>query len=170
MPQNYRLGVFITRLLLFIGCFLIGCAGFGGELEPTLVVPSPTVDAWVVETAVSYQALRPIQGQFDGADWSDDVDLWMGKKHTLMIDLGNYFGEGDFACEMVVQTMGQPDQIATPDHDLWPHIQTLPQIETLESTTIAEYLVYYWRSTNDFLIFICDDSMITGSDWFYAGE
>lgn len=38
--------------------------------------------------AAEFRKIRKIKGHFQGAEWNDHVDKWMGRKHKLMIELG----------------------------------------------------------------------------------
>lgn len=131
--------------------------------------PTITVDTKTRELVAEYLALRTVPGQFSGGEWHEDVDLWMGRKHTAMLELATRLGNGDFSCTQLTDLLQQPDhtvQGGDPLHDL---IQTLPAYEPLQNEA-AQFLVYEWRGTHDFLFFVCEDGRITAADWWYAGE
>lgn len=119
--------------------------------------------------ASEFRKLRMSPGHFDGHEWNDDVDRWMGLKHRLMMALGDLLGTGDYEKAGVVRLLGAPDQIARPGDAVFTLISKLPAGS--ESTDITdEYLVYYWRGQHDFLFFSCRDGLVISSGWWYAGE
>ena len=77
-----------TFLILIL---FTGCASRGGA--PGIPAPPATVDP-MEDMADEFKRLRAIEGHFDGGAWNDDVDEWMGRKHRLMIELGDRFGAG----------------------------------------------------------------------------
>lgn len=160
---------FVNRKLSIILAvsFLIGCANAGtpggDSIQPTAT--PDLIDDQLEQMAAEFRQLRAVPGQFSGGSWNDDVDLWMGRKHTLMIDLAARLTGGDYDKNTIVRLLDPPDQIAREGDALADLIHSLPGHEDL-----AEYLVYYWRGTHDFLFFVCREGAVVGADWWYAGE
>jgi hypothetical protein len=168
--------VFPLILNLLLGLALIRCSGMENDDNlPDSVVVSPThegepiIDTEIMETAVSFHKLRAQRGQFDDGTWSDEIDEWMGTKHSMMIELGNYLGTGSFTRKAVEQLLGEPDQIVKEGDPLYTTIESIPTRFPHKNDT-TEYLIYNWRGTHDFLFFIVQDDKVIGSDWWYAGE
>ncbi|GJM42656.1 MAG: hypothetical protein DHS20C20_29380 [Ardenticatenaceae bacterium] len=127
------------------------------------------IDEHLQALAAEFIPLRTAVGQFNGGDWNPDVDPWQSPKHSVMIALGEQLGNGRFTCEQLTNLLQAPDHTVEggdPLHDL---IQTLPNLSTLPDTT-TQFLVYEWRSTHDFLFFVCQNGRVTSSGWWYAGE
>lgn len=167
------------RLVLILVCLLPACLPATDDIETSVTAypseaatnptPTITVDAETRELIAEYLTLRPVPGQFTSGSWNEDVDLWQGRKHSAMLELGTRLGTGNFNCTQLTQLLEQPDhtvQGGDPLHDL---IQTLPTYEPPHNEA-AEFLIYEWRGIHDFLFFVCEDGRITGSDWWYAGE
>jgi hypothetical protein len=167
------------RLVLILVCLLPACVPAAADSQTNVTAvpnetaanPTPTisVDAETRELIAEYLTLRPVPGQFTGGNWNEDVDLWQGRKHTAMLKLGTRLGTGDFSCSQLTQLMQQPDHTVQGGDSLHDLILTLPTYEPSQNEA-AQFLVYEWRGTHDFLFFVCEDGRITGSDWWYAGE
>lgn len=169
-------------LVLILVCFLPAClpatpndAQKEDEPVPTsearaTPVPTVPVDAQTRQLVGQYLALRPVLGQFNGGEWNDDVDRWMGRKHAAMLELGTALSGGNISCPQLTELLQQPDHtVQGGDDPLYELIQTLPAYETSQEEA-AQFLVYEWRGVHDFLFFVCENGRITGSDWWYAGE
>jgi hypothetical protein len=167
------------RLVLILVCLLPAClpaanapqSDVAASSSTTIANSTPTipVDPETRKLIEEYLMLRLVQGQFTGGNWNEDVDLWMGRKHTAMLELGTMLSTSDFSCPQLIELLQQPDhtvQGGDPLHDL---IQTLPAYATLQDEA-TQFLVYEWRGTHDFLFFVCEDGRITAADWWYAGE
>ncbi len=169
------------RLVLILLCFLPAClpapneqASQNNDLPPSQdptvsATPIESLDAETSDLLAQYLALRGVPGQFTGGEWNEEVDLWLGRKHTAMRELGSRLGNGDFSCDQLTDLLQQPDhtvQGGDPLHDL---IERIPTFEPPQDTT-AQFLVYEWRGTHDFLFFVCENGRITNADWWYAGE
>lgn len=113
--------------------------------------------------AQEFRELRKIKGHFSGGDWRDDVDRWNGRKHVVMVELGDVLGNGRYTVDQVDALMGPPDELLGPDSAYWQHDTKLPPDTT-------QLRVYYWRGHHDFLYFICRNNKVTGARWFMAGE
>lgn len=165
------------EILFLIGLFLAGCTPATTEpLSPTAAAPalppspSPTplhIDDELKQLAAEFMALRAIPGHFNGREWNEDVDKWLGRKHTIMLELGTRLGAGDYGRSTITALLGPPDHIVKGGDPLFDLMQTVPVYETAVD---AEFLVYEWRSTHDFLFFVVQDGRITDADWWYAGE
>jgi hypothetical protein len=118
--------------------------------------------------ATEFGNLRAIKGHFDGGDWNDDVDKWMGRKHQVMIELGLHLGTGEYDTAEVTRLLDSPDLTAREGDDLFGWVSDLPEFE--EPAGSYELLIYTWRGTHDFLYFVSQDEGIVGSGWWYAGE
>ena len=149
---------------------LAGCADrTGGFGYPTATVEDGNLTMVSIEgLAAEFKNLRAIKGHFDGGDWNDDVDKWMGHKHQVMIELGLHLGTGEYDNTKVIRLLGSPDLIAREGDDLFRWVSDLPEFEEL--TGSYELLIYTWRGTHDFLYFVSQDEVVVGSGWWYAGE
>ncbi len=156
----------ILVLLFLAGC--AGRAGPSGDLAETVQARSLTV-ASIQDLAAEFRGLRAIKGRFEGGDWNDDVDKWMGRKHQLMIQLGKRLGAGEYSQAEIIQWLALPDQIARQGDNLFNLVSNLSEFEK-PATGSYEFLIYYWRGTHDFLYFTSQGETILDSGWWYAGE
>jgi hypothetical protein len=119
--------------------------------------------------AAQFREMRTIKGHFDGGEWNDEADQWMGRKHRLMIELGNRLANNKFPRQDVLKLLGQPDQIARKGDELFKRLTERPG--ACPPTEEADELpVYYWRGTHDLLFFCSVNGRIVHSGWWYAGE
>ena len=151
---------------ILILILLIGCAGSSGI--PVRPVPTATKDP-IHRRAVELQDLRAIEGHFGGGAWNDDVDRWMGRKHALMIELGDHLGTGTYTRTQAVDLLGTPDAIAREGDALYNQIQDRGEFERPAGGGY-EFLVYHWRGEHDFLYLTVREEAILGAGWWYAGE
>jgi hypothetical protein len=147
----------LVFILLVSGCINVP-AGAATDAAPTIAA-----------IAAEFQNLRAIQGHFSGADWNDDVDQWMGRKHQLMIQLGSQLGAGEYDAAQVIQWLGSPDQSAGPGDDVYELVSNLHEFDKPEADSY-EFLIYHWRGGHDFLYFTAQGGSIVSSGWWYAGE
>jgi len=119
--------------------------------------------------ADAFKDLRAIQGHFDGGAWNDDVDQWMGRKHRLMIELGQRLGAGATGKTRVVELLGAPDAIAQEGDALYEQIRDRAEFEG-PSGGGDQFLIYYWRGEHDFLYLTAQGEQTLGAGWWYAGE
>lgn len=119
--------------------------------------------------AAEFRELRKIKGHFNGGGWNDDVDKWMGRKHRLMIELGNRLANNKSPENDVLKLLGQPDQIARKGDELFKRLTEGPGACPSAGET-DELPVYYWRGTHDLLFFCSVNGRIVHSGWWYAGE
>ena len=162
--------VYSKVVMLLMLLLLAACAG--RVRTPDSAVGSIEVDPPgdpIEDVAAEFRGLRSVQGHFDGGDWNDDVDKWMGRKHQLMIQLGTQLGSGAYGRAKVVRLLGFPDLTARRGDDVFDLIDTLPEFEG-PSTGPYEFLIYTWRGTHDFLYFTSQGETILNSGWWYAGE
>ena len=152
-----------TSLILIL---LAGCAGRAGM--PGTPAPAATEDA-IVAKATEFRQLRAIQGHFDGGAWNDDVDRWMGRKHALMIELGDRLGAGAYTRTQAVDLLGAPDAIAREGDALYEQIRNRGEFKGPTGGGY-EFLVYHWRGEHDFMYLIVREEAILGAGWWYAGE
>jgi hypothetical protein len=168
--QGVELCMYGKVMVFLMLLLLVACAG--QTASPDGAVESakdfPTGDP-IEDVAAEFRGLRTVQGHFDGGDWNDDVDKWMGRKHQLMIQLGTHLGSGAYGKGKVVRLLGSPDRTASPGDDLFDLVDSLPEFER-PTTGPYEFLIYYWRGTHDFLYFISQGETILNSGWWYAGE
>jgi hypothetical protein len=160
----------LSAILILI--LLAGCAGRAGV--PDTLAPTATVDPAdrvrpMVDMADEFKDLRAIEGHFDGGAWNDDVDQWMGRKHALMIELGDRLGEGAYGRSQVVDLLGAPDAIARESDALYDLIRDRGEFKG-PGGGAYEFLIYYWRGEHDFLYLIVREETILGAGWWYAGE
>lgn len=158
-------------LVVLILLLLAGCVGHAGA--PADTVEATTVSGLdsvtVEELAAEFRSLRAIAGHFAGGQWNDDIDRWMGRKHQLMIELGSRLGADRHSRAELVRLLDPPDRVASEGDELFDLIGSLPQFEGPAGNSY-EFLVYYWRGTHDFLYFICQEDVVIGAGWWYAGE
>jgi hypothetical protein len=152
-------------MILFL-LFLTGCAGgLGAPASPT---PVP-IKGPIREQADAFKRLRTVEGHFSGGDWNDDVDRWMGKKHALMVELGEQLGGGAYSRSQVVDLLGEPDAIAVDGDALYDRIRNRGEFVAPPGGVDA-FLVYHWRGEHDFLYLIAREEAILDAGWWYAGE
>ena len=146
------------RLLLVLILFSItGCADCADAISPS-----------GVDMAAEFQALRAVQGHLD-ANWNDDVDEWMGRKHQLMVQLGSLLGTGEYDRAQIIQLLAPPDLIARAGDEFFELINNLPEFEK-PNTGPYEFLIYHWREEHDVLYFTSQGDTVLNSGWWYAGE
>jgi len=150
-----------TLFTLFTACT-------GRASAPGTPVPMATEDP-IQEIAEVFKSLRAIEGHFDGVAWNDDVDEWMGRKHQLMIELGDRLGGGMYSRTQVVDLLGAPDASAREGDVLYDLIRDRGEFERLAGGAY-EFLVYHWRGEHDFLYLTVREETILGAGWWYAGE
>jgi hypothetical protein len=151
---------------ILILILLAGCAGPAGV--PDAPTPTATPDP-IQEKAAEFRSLRAIQGHFDGGEWNDDVDRWMGKKHALMIELGERLGTEAYSRAQAVDLLGEPDATAREGDALYDRIRDRGEFER-PTSGVDEFLVYHWRGEHDFLYLIVQGEKVVGTGWWYAGE
>jgi hypothetical protein len=157
-----------TILVLF---FLAGCTGStgaAGDLVETVKAQSLTVTS-IQGVADEFRGLRAIKGHFEGGAWNDDLDKWMGRKHQLMIQLGERLGTGEYSRAEIVQWLALPDQIAREGDEFFNLVSSLPAFEKPTAGS-QELLIYYWRGAHDFLYFTVRGETVANAGWWYAGE
>ncbi len=162
--MNRQLALLLI-LLLLAGC--AGCASASGD-SVEAQDGSSVVDP-IEDMAAEFRGLRVIKGHFEGGDWNDDVDKWMGRKHQLMIQLGSHLGTGEYSKAQVIRLLTPPDALVREGDDLFELVNNSPDFEKPASSTY-EFLIYYWRGTHDFLYLTCQDEVILSSGWWYGGE
>ncbi|MDQ1351631.1 MAG: hypothetical protein QG657_1936 [Acidobacteriota bacterium] len=119
--------------------------------------------------AADFRVLRKIKGHFDGGKWNDEVDLWMSRKHRLMLELGYRIPKGNYLKSDIIRLLDPPDQTAPKSDDLYRQITGLPGNDS-PSFAPDEYLVYYWRGTHDFLYCACKGNTIVHCGWWHDWE
>jgi hypothetical protein len=154
---------------------IVATTSVGGAVQGTTqVVTTAVVFGEATQEAIQamadeFRSLRAIQGHFGGGTWNDDVDKWTGRKHQLMIELGDRLGEGAYGRTRVVDLLGAPDAIAQEGESLYDLIQDQPEFER-PAGGAYEFLIYHWRGEHDFLYFTCQGEAILNSGWWYAGD
>ncbi|KAI3630642.1 hypothetical protein MIR68_012077 [Amoeboaphelidium protococcarum] len=141
----------------------------------------------VEQLSSRYQQLKSVPSHFDERphdnansvnNSTDEVDLYNGEKHQVMMALGQKLGQKGTKWEQLLDAMGEPDEIT---HDLDnPHQSApfMPGPVIPEGSPPADqqegevYLLYYWRGRHDFLWFQMSESseIIQKSDWHYTQE
>ena len=145
---------------------LAGCGGCGGA--PGAPAPTATADP-IKDMADEFKDLRAIEGHFDGGAWNDDVDEWMGRKHQLLIELGDTLGGGAHSRTQVIDLLGAPDAIAREGDALYDLIRERAEFERPAGDAYA-FLVYHWRGEHDLFYLTVRGETILGAGWWYAGE
>jgi len=156
----YKLKVNLHSLFYPI-LILTFCQGLGGEPMREKTTPISTQ-----ELARQFKELRLIKGHFDGGTRNPDTDQWMGRKHTLMLELGERLLQGQYNTDALIQLLDAPDCIARPGEALYQSISN--QAAPTDPNTY--FLIYYWRGSHDLLFFTCKNKKVLAADWWYAGE
>jgi hypothetical protein len=157
-----------TILLLLLLASCASPTGAAGDLVETVKAQSLTVTPIQV-VADEFRGLRAIKGHFDGGAWNDDVDKWMGRKHQLMLQLGERLGAGEYSRAEIVQWLALPDQIAREGDEFFNLVSNLSEFKRPAAGSY-ELLIYYWRGTHDFLYFTVQGETVANAGWWYAGE
>jgi hypothetical protein len=149
--------VFRFHAMLFAICVSIVAAN---------AAPSAVVDKRVSlsDLAGEFRALRAQQGHFSGGTWDNALDKWGGRKHKVMLALGEMLGDGTHARREIIALMGAPDQILVRGRVVF------SQAYTGGDPRVRELLVYNWRGQHDFLFFASDGSTALASGWCAALE
>jgi len=114
--------------------------------------------------AAEYRSLRALSGHFSGGEWNDAVDRFGGRKHEVMLRLGEALGDGARTKKEVVALLGAPDQVLKPGDLMFRHAYDGGD------ERVRELLVYQWRGGHDFLFFTSDGTHVIGSGWWAALE
>ncbi|MEM7334975.1 MAG: hypothetical protein AAF490_23060 [Chloroflexota bacterium] len=140
------------------------------ESNDLIVVVTPHTDthftAQFREKAADFRELRPVEGQFSGGEWVEEVDAWNGRKHQLMLDIANELEGNRYVESDITSHLGQPDQIVQQGESLYATLR--PDTSPTEKETTL--LIYHWRDNHDFLFFVSEEQIITEVDWWYSGE
>lgn len=156
---------------LFLWLILTGCV-YTPHVSSTSfpVTLSSDINSLSLEQlSKEFKKLHAVKGQFEGGDWNQDVDAWMGREHRLMLEIESQVNKGKIDKAMLIDLMGPPDQVILPKDEL---SQLLIDLARLSNTNNAfsEILIYYWRGTHDYLYFIYRDDEFVHSGWWYSGE
>jgi hypothetical protein len=151
---------------ILILILLAGCAGHAGLPAPhsSTATPDP-----IRESAAEFRSLRATPGHFDGGDWNDDLDRWMGRKHALMIELGERLDTGTHSRSQALDLLGEPDAVAREGDPLYNQIRDQAEFERPPGGGY-EFLVYHWRGEHDVLYLVVREETILGAGWWYAGD
>ena len=114
--------------------------------------------------AAEYRTLRELRGHFSGGEWNDEVDRFGGRKHEVMLRLGEALGGGAYTKNEVVALLGPPDDVLKRGDLMFPHAYGGGDAR------VRELLVYHWRGGHDFLFFTSDGARVIGSGWWAALE
>lgn len=167
-PRNGALALSLSRhvpRLIAFAWLAVLCACRAGTPPLSRAPVPPEVEA----AAAEFRALRPIPGHFSGAEWNEDVDPWMGRKHRLMITLGDSLAGGDYDLTLLTELMGEPDRTLLPEDPLYERIAGAnPDFDLDEPGTSV--LVYGWRGGHDLLYFVVKGGAVVHSGWWYALE
>lgn len=120
--------------------------------------------ASVADLAVEFRLLRQQQGHFSGGAWNDDVDRWDGRKHRVMVALGEALGDGKHSRAEILAMMGEPDHVLKPGQRMFGIAYDG------NDPRVRELLVYQWRGMRDFLFFTSDGKRVFAADWWMALE
>jgi hypothetical protein len=157
----YNDDIRLTVVILLVAGCSCGHAEAAAKPEPA---PRTKAAQSLEELSAEYRRLRSVrsvQGHFN-----QEVDGWGGRKHTVMGALLARLGTPGTARAKVVVSMGEPDQIAQPETDLWSYA-----VEGSRSVPEgSELLVYEWRGLHDFLYFLVSDDKVVRAGWWMAGE
>ncbi len=162
--------VVYRRLWMIFALFLLaGCAGTAGTSSLATVENNDVTVDPAADIAAEFKSLRAVQGHFDGGDWNEDVDEWMGRKHQLMIQLESLVGAGGYSRTEVIRLLDPPGLVVGEGDDFFGLVNSLAEFEKPVAGSY-ELLIYYWRGTHDFLYFTVQDEAIIGLGWWYAGD
>ncbi|KAL1916249.1 uncharacterized protein VTP21DRAFT_5866 [Calcarisporiella thermophila] len=141
--------------------------------------PSSMSDQELKTQGLELQSLRQKKGHYQGATFDQEIDGFQGRKHRLMVALGEALGKPGTPAQKVIETMGKPDQL-TPslDEQAAPTVAVMPGpvVPSGTSTQSTEpnfyYLVYEWRGKHDYLWFQVDSKTenVLSSGWYNAFE
>jgi hypothetical protein len=115
-----------------------------------------------------FRDLRSQRHRVDASSWNRDLDSWGGRMHVVMNQLRACVGVPGTSRADVIASMGEPDQIAHSDSELWWYAKWEHRDNT--SAEASELLIYHWRGLHDFLYFPVRDDRVVRADWWMAGE
>jgi hypothetical protein len=151
-------------ILLLI--LVAGCAGRASLPAPPSPVATPDP---IQDQAAEFRDLRATPGHFQGGDWNNEVDRWMGRKHALMIELGERMDTGTYSRAQAVDLLGAPDAVARKGDPLYDQIRDRAEFKGPSGSEYA-FLIYHWRGEHDVLYLVARDQAILSSGWWYAGD
>jgi|CXWL01.1.fsa_nt_gi hypothetical protein len=114
--------------------------------------------------SAEFKTLRAQSGHFSGGTWSDAVDKFGGRKHEVMLQLGEALGEGKHARNDIIALLGPPDLVLKPGDTMF------RASYNGRDPRVRELLVYHWRGMHDFLYFAGDGTQVFVSGWWNAWE
>lgn len=165
-----------TRVMRSAWLFLVltACSGSAPATgEPPTNAPAaeapaaarrPVAELSLDELAAELRALRAIPGHFGGGDWNDDVDRFGGRKHEVLVELGERLGDGTHR-EAELLALGAPDEVVARGSPAW-----VPIYDDGARVPFDRVLVYEWRGGHDFLFFRLAGDAIVGHAWWSALE
>jgi hypothetical protein len=162
----HKLSAILILNLFTLFTLFTACAGRASAPDATV---ETAMEEPIRDMAQEFKSLRAIEGHFSGGAWNDDVDEWMGRKHQLMIELGERLGGGTYSRSQVVDLLGAPDAAAREGDALYDLIRDRGEFER-PAGGAYEFLVYHWRGEHDFLYVTVREETILGAGWWYAGE
>ena len=121
-----------------------------------------------------YQALKEIKGHWQNAAYNPKVDSPLGKKYTVMKQLGEQLNCSSF--QTILSTLGEPDEVGVENGGKLP---VMPGPFIGEPSELPRekqgnvVLKYFWRNQHDYLYFVVDvanETMPAKSGWYHAGE
>lgn len=150
MKTSWKPAAALT-LLVAVTIFFAPCARGGGVAPPRATpVGKPTMDKKTLDLAREYRELRKGKGHFSGGAWSPELDGAGGRKHSVMVEIGNALGNPSYSRDEIVGLLGAPD--------------------AERKQNAEEHIIYFWRGWHDYLYFICEDGTIRGHRWHHAYE
>ncbi len=119
----------------------------------------------------AWQALKDLQGHFDGAAWRPEVDQWQGRKHCVLDVLRQKFLVTHPSEQQVLQAMGAADASAS--------LSTPPQLRTPpaacasavgatwahDSATYQAWAWYRWRGMHDGMLILFQQGQVAQALW-----
>lgn len=114
--------------------------------------------------SAEFKTLRTQGGHFSGGAWNDVVDKFGGRKHEVMVQLGEALGDGMHTRSEIIALLGPPDLVLKPGDTMF------RDSYTTHDPRVRELLVYHWRGMHDFLYFAGDGTQVFVSGWWNAWE
>ena len=114
--------------------------------------------------SAEFKVLRAQSGHFSGGTWNEAVDKFGGRKHEVMLRLGEALADGAHTRREVVALLGEPDLVLKPGDAMFRDSYQGGDVR------VRELLVFHWRGMHDFLYFTSDGESVLGSGWWNAWE
>ncbi len=137
-----------------------------------MLVLGTIMAATMEQLSMDFQQLRKIKGHFDGGEYNADVDGFQGKKHTLLLKLGEILGKPGTESSLIVQYLGEPDDTEAEGVVLMPGPYMVEKVDNGSTQEPNIKMIYNWRGKHDYLYFKVNpvSQLVEKSGWYHAGE